>query len=210
MAGVNGHAYGPREVTATAGPVGEIVDTSVAQFAAQACAFGQAPPFGGFVKVLLPERAVFGLVFDIHSGSLEPGGRPVMRGRDGLRDGEIYRTNPDLEQVLRTEFAALIVGFEEESRWRAYLPPAPPPLHWSVYECSEVETARLTDGLDYFRTVLAAPDVPADALLAANVRLARRARPEDAAFAVRAGRELATLLKHDYPRLTAILRTLSD
>ena len=210
MAGLNGRAYGARQATAGAGPVGEIIDTSVAQFAAQACSFGVAPPFGGFVKVLLPERTIYGLVYAIHSGSLEPGGRPVIRGRDGLRDAEIYRTNPDLEQVLRTEFAALVVGFEEEGRWRAYLPPSPPPLHWSVYECSEVETARLTDGLDYFRTVLAAPDVPADALLAANVRLARRARPEGSAFAVRAGRELATLLKHDYPRLTAILRTLSD
>ena len=210
MAGLNGRAYGARQATAGAGPVGEIIDTSVAQFAAQACSFGVAPPFGGFVKVLLPERAIYGLVYAIHSGSLEPGGRPVIRGRDGLRDAEIYRTNPDLEQVLRTEFAALVVGFEEDGRWRAYLPPSPPPLHWSVYECSAVDTARLTDGLDYFRTVLAAPDVPADALLAANVRLARDARSGDHLFAVRAGRELATLLKHDYPRLTAILRTLSD
>ncbi len=208
MPGLNGHAHGPRE--ATAGPVGEIIDTSVAQFAAQACIFGDAPPFGGFVKVLLPERAVYGLVYAIHSGSLEPGGRPVMRGRDGLRDAEIYRANPDLQQVLRTEFAALVVGFEEGGRWRAYLPPAPPPLHWSVYTCSELDTARLTDELAYFRTVLAAPDVPADALLAANVRLASRARSDDPRFAVRAGRELATLLKHDYPRLTAILRTLGD
>ena len=133
-----------------------------------------------------------------------------MRGRDGLRDRAIYDANPDLEQVLRTEFAALTVGFEEAGRWRGYLPPFPPPLHWSVYACSEAETARLTEGLDYFRTVLAAPDVPADALLAANVRHARRARSDGPSFAVRAGRELATLLKHDYPRLTAILRTLSD
>jgi len=52
--------------------------------------------------------------------------------------------------------------------------------------------------------------VPADSLLAANVRLASHARSDDGTFAVRAGRELATLLKHDYPRLTSILRTLSD
>jgi hypothetical protein len=192
------------------GPVGEIVDTSVASFAAQACTFGVAPDFGAFVKVVLPERTVYGLVYAIHSGSLEAGGRPVMRGRDGLRDDAIYRANPDLAQVLKTEFAALIVGFDELGRWRGYLPPSPPPLHWSVYACSEAETARLTDTLDYFRTVLAAPDVPADALLAANVRRARAARHDGPSFAVRAGRELAVLLKHDYPRLTSILRTLSD
>ena len=190
-------------------PIGEVVETSVAQFTAQACRFGVAPPFGGFVRVDLPECTVYGVVHAIHSGSVDPGGRPVMRGRDGMRDGAIYAENPDLEQVLRTEFAALAIGFDEGGVLRPYLPTRPPPLHWSVHECSTPETVRLTESLDYFRFVLTAPQVPADALLAANIRLARRARGGDAGFAVRAGRELATLLKHDYPRLSAILRTLA-
>jgi len=56
----------------------------------------------------------------------------------------------------------------------------------------------------------ASRQVPVDALLAANVRLAREARPSDPGFTLQAGRELATLLKHDYPRLTSILRSLVD
>jgi len=191
-------------------PIGEVIDTSVADFVAQSCKFGEAPPFGGFVKVTVPERTIYGVVYAIHSGSLEPGGRPVLRGRDGMRDAEIFDQNPDLEQLLRTEFTALILGFEERGALRIYLPPSPPPLHWSVVECDANETTRLTDRLDYFRTILAAGDVPSDALLAANIRLAREARPGEPEFTVRAGRELATLLKHDYPRLSAILRSLID
>ena len=191
------------------GPVGEVVETSVAEFTAQACRFGVAPPFGGFVTINLSAGAVFGIVYAIRSGSVDPGGRPVMRGRDGMRDGAIYAENPDLEQVLRTEFAALAIGFEEDGVLRAYLPPQPPPLHWSVHACSPAETVRLTESLDYFRAVLTAPQAPVDALLSANIRLARQARADDAGFTVRAGRELATLLKHDYPRLSAILRTLT-
>ena len=189
-------------------PIGEIVETAVAEFTAQACHFGEAPPFGGFVKVELPKWTVYGLVYEIHSGSVDPGGRAVMRGRDGVRDAAIYVENPDLEQVLRTEFTALAIGFEEDGTLRPYLPPQPPPLHWSVRECSTQETVRLTEQLDYFRTVLTAGQVPADALLAANIRLARAARADEASFTVRAGRELATLLKRDYPRLSAILRGL--
>ena len=68
----------------------------------------------------------------------------------------------------------------------------------------------LTTRLDYFRTILSAHDAPIDALLAANVRLAGTAHPDDSLFRLRAGRELATLLKHDYPRLSAILRALVD
>ncbi len=191
------------------GPIGEIVDTAVAEFTAQACTFGVAPPFGGFVKVERDERTVFGVVYAIRSGSLEPGGRPVVRGRDGVRDGAIYRENPDLEQVLRTEFSALTIGFEEGGLIRAYLPAEPPQLHWSVYECSADEATRLTDSLDYLRTVLASSQAPVDALLAANIRLARAARDHEPAFALRAGRELATLLKKDYPRLSAILRAIA-
>jgi hypothetical protein len=191
-------------------PIGEVIDTSVANFVAQACTFGKALPFGGIVKVTVPERTIFAVVYAIHSGSLEPGGRPVLRGRDGLRDKAIFDENPDLEQLLRTEFTALILGFEEQGSLRLYLPPSPPPLHWSVVPCDPDEIARLSERLDYFRTILAASDAPVDALLAANIRIVRDARTDDAGFTVRAGRELATLLKHDYPRLTAILRSLVD
>jgi hypothetical protein len=191
-------------------PIGEIVDTAVADFVAQACQLNVAPPFGGFVKVSVPERTIFAVVYAIHTGSLEPGGRPVLRGRDGMRDRAIFEQNPDLEHLLRTEFSALIVGYQEGSALRTYLPPSPPPLHWTVMECDPAEIAKLTRRLDYFRTILAASDAPVDALLAANVRLAASARPDESQFRLRAGRELATLLKHDYPRLTAILRALVD
>jgi hypothetical protein len=191
-------------------PIGEIVDTSVADFMAQACQLNVAPPFGSFVKVTVPERIVYAVVYAIHTGSLEPGGRPVLRGRDGMRDEAIFDENPDLRQLLRTEFSALIVGFQEGSALRTYLPPSPPPLHWSVVECDQAEIARLTQRLDYFRTILSASDAPVDALLAANVRLAGAASLDESRFRIRAGRELATLLKHDYPRLTAILRALVD
>jgi hypothetical protein len=194
----------------TRAPIGEIVDTSVADFVAQACQLNVAPPFGAFVKVAVPERTVYAVVYAIHTGSIEPGGRPVLRGRDGMRDKAIFDANPDLEQLLRTEFSALVIGFEEGGALRSYLPPSPPPLHWSVVECDQAEIAGLTTRLDYFRTILLASEAPVDALLAANVRLADAARVDEPAFRVRAGRELATLLKHDYPRLTSILRALVD
>jgi hypothetical protein len=196
--------------TALGEPVGEIIDTAVAEFSAQACELNVAPPFGGFVKVTVPERTVYGVVYAIHTGSLEPGGRPVLRGRDGMRDKAIFDQNPDLEQLLRTEFSALIIAYQDGPALRTYLPPSPPPLHWSVAECDLPEIAGLTARLDYLRTILSATDAPVDALLAANIRLAAAAHDDDRGFRVKAGRELATLLKHDYPRLTSILRALAD
>ena len=210
-----GNGLSRQSINATIGtplgtPIGEVVDTSVADFIAQACQLNVAPPFGGFVKVTAPERTIYAVVFAIHTGGLEPGSRPVLRGRDGMRDAAIFDQNPDLEQLLRTEFSALVGGYQEGSALRTYLPPSPPPLHWSVLECDQSEIARLTRRLDYFRTILSAGQAPVDALLAANIRLAGGASTDESAFRIRAGRELATLLKHDYPRLTAILRALVD
>ncbi|MCC7371764.1 MAG: hypothetical protein IT306_25320 [Chloroflexi bacterium] len=196
--------------SAQGAPSGEIIDTAVAEFTAQACTLNVAPPFGGFVKVTVPERTVYGVVYAIHTGSLEPGGRAVLRGRDGMRDKAIFDQNPDLEQLLRTEFSALIVGHQEGDALRAYLPPSPPPLHWSVVECDPSEIAKLTGRLDYLRTILSSLQTPVDALLAANIRLASTAHRDARGFRIKAGRELATLLKNDYPRLTAILRALAD
>lgn len=189
-------------------PIGEIIETSTPGFLAQSCELGQTPAFGSLVRVECPPRTIFGLVYRARTGGLEAGSQAVMRGRAGLRDDAIYRENPDLRAVLRTDFAALIVGYGEAGQVRQYLPPHPPPLHWSVFDCSQADVADFSNQLDYFRTVLNVTDGPADELLSANLRLVRAARPADADFPVRAGRELARLLAREYDRLSAILRRL--
>ena len=118
---------------------------------------------------------------------------------------------PDLAEVLQTEFSAITVGFFEHGQTLQYLPPQPPPVHYSVYQCDDAELVRFTDTTDFFRGVLFTFQIPSDELLAATVRAAARARAAqglDRAYLVRAGREVASLLKDDYDRLTAILRRI--
>src|SRR5207253_10155572 len=105
---------------------------------------------------------------------------------------------------------ALLVGFRVQGLLRQPLPPIPPPLHYSVYTCSDAEVATFSERLDYLRTLLAAPAALADELVAASARLAAVARDPAAAeaFLLRVGRELAVLLRDDYDRLTAVLRRL--
>ena len=170
----------------------------------------EAEEFAYLVRVEAPPGRIYGLVSDIRTGGLEPGSQAIMRGRTGVRDGAIFRENPDLQSVLRTEFSALLVGFREQDLIRQYLPSHPPPLHWSVYACDPVESAAFAERLDYLQTVLAAGNAPADELVAAHLRLIRVARSFDQSFATRAGRELARLLKRDYDRLSAILRRFQD
>jgi hypothetical protein len=177
-----------------------------------------APPFGALVRAQAraESTAVYGLVYEIRTGSKEPGGRALVRGRTyagrELYDAEIYHEHPDLAEVLQTEFSAITVGFVEDGRIHQYLPPQPPPVHYSVYECAGEELVLFSEITDFFRTLLFASQIPSDELLAAVIRSAARARAKteggERAYLVRAGREVASLLKDDYDRLTAILRRI--
>ena len=196
--------------------IGEVIESSTTGFTAGAYELLQAPPFGTLVRAQARAEgmAIFGLVYDIRTGSKEPGGRALVRGRtyEGreLYDAEIYHEHPDLAEVLQTEFSAITVGFVENGRTYQYLPPHPPPVHYSVYECSGAELASFSEHTDFFRTLLFASHIPSDELLAAVIRAAARARSGDGcrAYLVQAGREVASLLKDDYDRLTAILRRI--
>jgi hypothetical protein len=197
--------------------IGEVIESSTSGFVAGAYELLAAPPFGALVRAQSrsPGSAVYGLVCEIRTGSKEPGGRAVMRGRGysgrELFDDEIYQEHPDLAEVLQTEFSAITVGFAEEGRTHQYLPPQPPPVHYSVYACGRAEVVRFGAETDFFRTVLFGRNAVADELLAASIRAIARAQAQEYEgrdYLVRAGREVAGLLKDDYDRLTAILRRI--
>lgn len=197
--------------------IGEVIEATTTRFVAGAYELLQGPPFGALIRAQTRSEAmaIYGLVYEIRTGSKEPGGRAVVRGRTytgrDLYDEEIYQEHPDLAEVLQTEFSAITVGFCEDGQMVQYLPPQPPPVHYSVYECDAEELIRFTEATDFFRAVLFAYQIPSDELLAATIRAAARARRPfglDRAYLVRAGREIASLLKDDYDRLTAILRRI--
>ncbi len=193
------------------GRIGEILESSTTQFLAASYELLVAPPFGALVRATTrePGMLVYGLVYDISTGSRDLGGRAIVRGRTysgkHLYDEQIYREHPDLAEVLQTEFAALIVGFARDNRIAQYLPPQPPPVHYSVYPCEPEEQAAFSDQLIFLRTILQASHLPGDELAAAAVRNFAAARRDGPAYLTRAGRELARLLSDDYDRLIAIL-----
>jgi hypothetical protein len=190
--------------------IGEVVEASTTEFLAQALELDWAPPFGAFVEVATDDAlTVYGVVAHVQTAGIDPGSRAIMRGHGDVRDGRIYEENPDLPLVLRTTFRAVVVGFADRDSLRQYLPPRPPRLHYSVFICPPRRVRTFTDsGLDYLQVLLTAPEVPADELLAANLRYTAQSqnRPNGDEFLQQAGRELALLLRADYARLTSILR----
>jgi hypothetical protein len=189
--------------------IGEIIESNTTSFVAGAYQLLHAPPFGALVRAEGRDGcAAYGLVYNIETTSREMSGRAIVRGREGMYDGDIYLENPDLEAVLQTEFRALIVGYCDGPTIRQHLPAYPPPIHYSVYLCDDDELRHFTEQLQFCRTVLNAPDVPQEELLAATLRQAAVAQPDPHAFLVTAGRSLAVLLREEHARLLAIVERM--
>ena len=63
--------------------IGEVIEANTIGFTAGAYELLAAPPFGALVRAQTREQdlSVYGLVYDIRTGSKEPGGRAMVRGR---------------------------------------------------------------------------------------------------------------------------------
>lgn len=170
--------------------------------------FESAPPL--FAPPVPGEAiALYGVVFQAETGSLEPGRLVTAYGLD---EAELRRSQPQIFELLATRFSAALIAYAGlDGVVRPFLPPRPPRPHAQVCAATTDETRRLTVRLDYLRPLLAggsagAASYPPDELVAALLRNAcHAAHPNEAAFLLRAGRELATLLPMDYDRLRALI-----
>jgi hypothetical protein len=188
--------------------IGEVVEARTTGFVGECYELHCAPAFGSFVVARDGAYEVYGVVSGIQTTSLDPGRRALARGRDEVSPEDVYRHNPELPELLRTQFEVVTLGFAEGPATRRYLPPLPPRLHAFVYRCPPEAMDSLTGDLSFLRTVLAA-DLRAggDELVAAAVRQAGAGRERE--YLVAAGKELARLLVNDPPRLHAILRRIA-
>lgn len=174
------------------------------------CAYEQylEEPFrlGELVAVREGAYVAFGVVADIQSGAEDPA-RPLQsQGDPGQTAAEVMAENPHIRSLLRTRVTVVCCGHIEGETSRAALPPTPPPLLALVERASAAETLRTTGDGAFLALLVDSPSCD-DAVIAAAIR---SAAPSFAAgsyeFTVRAGKELARLLKAEPSRLASILR----
>ncbi|MEY2979187.1 MAG: HAS-barrel domain-containing protein [Prochlorotrichaceae cyanobacterium] len=195
--------------------IAEVVETATAEFMAQclepeALEFAAMPPFGSWVWAEDPESKarIYGVVYQVSTRPVDT----IHRTRAlGLSLEELQAEQPQIFAMLKTEFQAAIVGFQEPGTGqsggtiRQYLPPRPPPIHQAVYRCSPEDIKTFSDRLDFLTTVLRLSAAPVDSLIAAILREGYQIRKADRDWLVAAGRTLSILLREDYDRLRLIL-----
>ncbi len=186
--------------------VGEVIAASTTDFVAQCYELYQSPPLGSLVKTRDKPIDLYGIVYHATTGSLEPGRRPIARGKDETSEEEIYRSSPQLLKLLRSEFSALVVGHREGDKLYRYLPPKPARIHGFVYQCRPEEVKEFSQSFDFLNILINTHlPVSVDELVAATLRQMSQAHEDPHVFLVAAGKELAILLSGQFNQLKAIL-----
>ncbi|ADI64511.1 HAS-barrel domain-containing protein [Trichormus azollae] len=196
--------------------IGEVIETTTTEFLAQCLepddlSFPPMPPFGSWVCAVDEESGnqVYAVVYYATTMPIDS----VHRARAlGLSLQTLREEQPQIFAMLRTEFRAAIVGFEQQSQNLSYnqevyqyLPARPPQIHQAVYHCEPEAIIKFTEKLDFLRTLLLINGAPVESLAASAIREVYQLRNADREWLIKAGRNLSVLLKDDYDRLRFIL-----
>jgi hypothetical protein len=191
--------------------IAEVIEAGTTEFVAQCYELYGLPSLGSMVKTSDGERELYGVVYNATTSSIEPGRRPIARGREETSEKDIYRSNPQLARLLRSEFSALIVGHRQDGRIIRYLPPAPARIHGFVYLCDKGDVKEFSQSFEFLPTLLNARLMPgAEEVTAAALRQMSQSHDDPRRFLVAAGKELAVVLGGDYGRLRVVLGRLGS
>ncbi len=191
--------------------VGEVIEASTTEFSAQCYELYQVPPLGSLVKTKSGDIEVFGIVYRAETAGIDPGRKPIARGKDEASEDAIYESNPQLLKLLKTEFGALVVGFKQNDKIRQYLSPQPARIHSFVYTCAPEEAKEFGQSPAFLNILLnTRSDAAIEEVTAAALRQLSAISDDPHAYLVAAGKELAGQLGNDYNRLRSILGRLQE
>ena len=189
--------------------VGEVIEASTTGFVAECYELYQSPPLGSLVKTVDSAMELYAVVCAATTTGVEPGRRPIASGRGESDEEEIYRANPQLLKLLRSEFEVLVVGHRTGNKLYHYLPPKPARIHQFVCPCSPEEVKEFSRSFAFLNVLLGAhSQVPPEELISACLRQMGEAQDDRHAFLVAAGKELSVLVNGDFNRLRAILERI--
>jgi hypothetical protein len=185
--------------------IAEVIEASTVQFTAQCYELYELPPLGSLVKT----GDIYGIVCHAETAGMEPGRKPIARGKDEVSEEAVYQSSPQLSRLLRSEFTAAVVGYKDNDKIYQYLPPQPARIHNFVYLCQPDDVREFSQSFGFLNILTnAALPIPADEVIAAALRQMSKAQEDSRAFLVVAGKELAKLLSSDFIRLKNILGRL--
>jgi hypothetical protein len=185
--------------------IAEVIEASIVEFTAQCYELYEVPPLGSLVKT----GDIYGIVSNSETTGLEPGRKPIARGKDEATEEAVYESSPQLSKLLRSQFTAVVVGYKKDDSIYQRLAPQPARIHGFVYLCPPEEVDEFSKSFTFLNILLnAVVPIPAEELIAAALRQMGHMREDSRSFLVAAGKELAKLSSSNITRLKNILEKL--
>jgi hypothetical protein len=188
---------------------GEVIAADTVQLEAECPRLYDAPNFGSFVRVDSEGLDIYGVVYHIATACIDANRR--MQALH-LPPDEISRRMPHLDLVLRTTFAARVIGFRSDSEIYSHLPVQPARIHCFVVPARDEDVRVLTRSPTFLRALTAIPEAPIEEVIAAAIRSARGAWAREGGERRATeqmlvwGKYLARLYRADYDRFEAIMQ----
>lgn len=114
----------------------EIIESSLESWMAQSWKTDTFPDYGSLVVVEEKNRKIFGIVYQIQTGSIEQGRYPMVYQKT---EEELLREQPQIFEFLKTTFNCLTVGYQENDKIFYMLCPNPGRIHSFIRSATQKE-----------------------------------------------------------------------
>ena len=106
--------------------IGEIIEVSSRSAIAQSYELYDCPPIGSVVKCGDDTEDIYGVITNIETRSIDPGRRPNPKGPGFAEVNELYKSNPEITHLMKTEFNIVFLGYKHGNTTTISIPPTPP------------------------------------------------------------------------------------
>ncbi len=159
--------------------------------------------FGSVVKIFDEQRdfPIWGVVTNIfNQGTYE---RQPVAFR--LTRTELTKTHPQLTQLLKTRFEAVIIGFGDVLDFSPNIPTKPPLIHDQVQFLEDIEFNVLGNNLSFLRFLFLTESNLTDELVFKIISKIYEFENRNMQILVKAGKEISLNLQNDYQRIRKII-----
>jgi hypothetical protein len=104
----------------------EIIQSNLQTFMGQCWQWNEIPSFGSLVTIEAKNKTIFGIVYQIETGSMEPGRYPFPYQKT---HEQLLAEQPQIFEFLKTTFSCISLGYADKGKIYYLTPPEPPLIH---------------------------------------------------------------------------------
>ncbi|MDP3889379.1 MAG: hypothetical protein Q8Q25_02440 [bacterium] len=127
-------------------PFAEVIESSLHGLLAQSWQWDYFPPFGSLIIIEGLHRTLFGIVYQVQTGSMDPVRYPFAYQKT---EQELLKEQPQIFEFLKTTFSCLILGYQEKGKLFYLLAPEPPKIHSFITPASIELSKRFFNRANY-------------------------------------------------------------